>query len=74
MATVQPATRKLIDQISWYTQRARHEAWDRFGCEEQEQMLRDDLNAGMSVSLLLGALITTGLVLSLVTAVAVLLQ
>jgi hypothetical protein len=74
MATVPSAERKLVDRISWYTERARHSVWDRFGAEEQERMLRDDLSAGTSVSLLLFALIATGLMLSIVTVLAVVLR
>jgi hypothetical protein len=45
--------------------------WDQFSAEEQEKMLRDDLTAGTSVSLVLVALIATGMVLSIVTVLAV---
>ena len=71
MATVHARDSKLRDKLSSYLNRGPHSVWDRFGAEEQEQMLRDDLNAGTSVSVLLFALITTGMVLSIATLLAV---
>ena len=72
MATVQPTKPTLTEKLSWYTDHARHSVWDRFSAEEQERMLNDDLSAGASVPLLLFALITLGLVLSIATVLAVL--
>lgn len=72
MATVHRANGKLIDQLSWYTSHARHSVWDRFSAVERERMLQDDLSAGTRVALLLVALITAGMVLSMVTVLAVL--
>jgi hypothetical protein len=51
--------------------RGSHRTWDRFNADEQERMLRDDLTAGTRVSLVLFALITTGLVLSAITLLGV---
>jgi hypothetical protein len=73
MATVGHSQGKLVDKLGWYTEHYRHNVWDRFSAEDRERMLRDDLTAGTRVSLLLASLITTGLVLSAVTLVAVLL-
>lgn len=67
------ATANLRDKLSWYTTRGSHRMWDRFGADEQEQMLQDDLSAGRGVSLLLFALVTMGMLLSLVTVLAVVL-
>jgi hypothetical protein len=47
--------------------------WDSFSPDQQRQMIEDDLSAGTSVSFVLAALITTGLVMSLVTVLAVVL-
>jgi hypothetical protein len=71
MATVGPS--RLIDRISWYTDHARHRVWDRFGPAEQERMLRDDMTAGRNVSLVLFAIVTTGMLLSIITVLAVVL-
>ncbi len=73
MATVRGHKTSLTDQLSWYFERGPHRTWDRFGQEDQERMLRDDLTAGIRVSLVLVSLITTGLVLSIVTLLVVLL-
>ena len=70
MATA-PTQPKLIQKLSWYTAGARHSVWDRFSPDEQERMLEDDLNAGTSVSLVLFALITAGMLLSVVTVLAI---
>jgi hypothetical protein len=73
MATVSRPTASLTEKLSWYLERGPHGVWDRFSREDQERMLRDDLTAGTRVSLVLASLITTGLVLSIVTLLAVLL-
>jgi len=61
-----------LDKLSWYFNRCNHTQWDRFSPDQQAQMVRDDLLAGRSVSLVLGSLITAGLVLSAVTLAVVL--
>jgi len=71
MATAGPS--RLVDKLNWYTTSRAHSVWDRFPAEDKEHMLADDLSAGTSVSLLLTALITVGLVLSIVTLAGVLL-
>ena len=71
MTTAEHPKPKLTDKLSWYTERGPHRVWDRFSPEDQERMLHDDLSAGVGVSLLLFALITTGMVLSIVTVLAV---
>ncbi len=73
MAMVSPSKPKLVEKISWYTSGRAHQMWDRFSRDEQERMLEDDLTAGTRVSVLLAALIATGMVLSLITVVAVVL-
>jgi hypothetical protein len=72
MATAGPT--RLVDKLNWYTTSRAHSVWDRFSAEDKESMLVDDLSAGTSVSLLLTALITVGLVLSAVTLAGVLLM
>lgn len=62
---------KLLDKLTWYTSTARHGVWDRFSADEKERMLKDDLAAGVSVSLVLTALIAAGMLLSIVTVLAV---
>ena len=61
-----------LEKLSWYLANQRHDAWDAFGAEQQEQMIEDDLSAATNVSAILVSLVTTGLVLSIVTVVAVL--
>ena len=67
MATAHHSGSTLREKLSWFTSRSPHRFWDRFSADQQERMVRDDLTAGTSVSLLLFALITTGLVLTVVT-------
>ncbi len=74
MATVNPSKPKLIEKLAWYTNRGRHQMWDRFSAEEQEKMLSDDLQAGTKVSIVLTALISLGLAMSIITLAIVLLQ
>ena len=64
---------KLVDKLSWYNSSRAHQVWDRFSADDKERMLADDLAAGTRVSLVLSALITVGLILSIVTLIGVLL-
>jgi hypothetical protein len=73
MATVTGRKARLTEKLSWYFERGPHRVWDRFSPEDQEWMLRDDQEAGTRVSLVLVALITTGLALAIVALLAVLL-
>ncbi len=70
MATAGPT--RLVDKLNWYTTSRAHSVWDRFSADDQERMLSDELAAGTQVSLVLTALITIGLVLSVVTLIGVL--
>ena len=70
MATAGTTT-KLVDKLTWYTSQAPHRVWDRFPADEKERMLEDDLAAGVRVSLVLTALIAAGMLLSIVTVLAV---
>ena len=70
MATV-GSTTKLVDKLTWYNSTARHDVWDRFSADDKERMLEDDLAAGVQVSLVLTALITAGMLLSVATVLAV---
>ncbi len=70
MATVGSPT-KLVDKLTWYNSTARHDVWDRFSAADKERMLEDDLAAGVQVSLVLTALITAGMLLSVATVLAV---
>jgi len=65
-------SRSELEQLGWYFKRGPHTQWDRFSPDQQAEMVRADLFAGRSVSLVLGALITAGLLLSAVTLVVVL--
>lgn len=60
------------DSLAWYLGHCNHAEWDQFSVEAQERMVQDDLSAGRNVSLILLALVTTGLVLSAVTLLVVL--
>lgn len=73
MATVGPTRSSLVDKLTWYKSTARHSVWDRFAKDDQERMLADDMAAGTRVSFLLTALIATGMVLCVVTVLAVVL-
>ena len=70
MATAEST--RHCDKLNWYNATRAHSVWDRFSVEDKERMLADDLAAGTRVSLVLSALITIGLVLSVVTLAAVL--
>lgn len=73
MATVNPSGSGNLDKLAWYLDHCTHTVWDSFSPDQQRQMIEDDLSAGTSVSFVLAALITTGLVMSLVTVLAVVL-
>ena len=72
MATTNPIDRSNLEKLSWYLEHCKHTVWDTFGAEQQIKMVEDDLAAGTSVALVLGSLIATGLVLIVVTVLAVL--
>lgn len=59
-------------KLSWFMNHRPHQLWDQFSPEQQEEMVGDDLSAGVSVSMVLGSLITTGMILCIVTLLAVL--
>jgi hypothetical protein len=70
MATIsRPSTHQ--DKLGWYLGHCNHSVWDQFPPDEQARMVEDDLAAGTGVSLLLGALITLGMVLGAVTLAAI---
>lgn len=60
-------------KLSWYLSHNSHQLWDQFSPDQQEQMVEDDLSAGVSVSIVLGSLIAAGMILCIATLVAVLL-
>jgi hypothetical protein len=72
MATASSGNRSHLEKLSWYLAHQPHEVWDRFSAEQQEQMIDDDFSAATNVSAILVSLVTTGLLLSIVTVVAVL--
>jgi hypothetical protein len=63
MTTVQP-TGNPLEKLSFYLANGQHSVWDKFTPEQQRQMVEDDLAAGRSVSLVLAALITAGMLMS----------
>jgi hypothetical protein len=71
MATVPASKSTSIEKLSWYLGHARHSVWDRFGAADQQRMVEDDLAAGKSVSMVLVALITAGMLLSVVSVLVV---
>lgn len=73
MATVNTTGSGNQDKLAWYLDHCTHTVWDTFSADQQRQMIEDDLSAGTSVSLVLAALITTGLAMSLITVLAVVL-
>lgn len=73
MATANPSGSGNLDKLGWYLDHHTHTAWDTFSADQQRKMIEDDLSAGTSVSLLLAALITVGLVMSIVTVLTVVL-
>lgn len=72
MATDRPHTSGPLAKLSWYFSHAQHSVWDRFGSDQQQKMVEDDLTAGKSVAILLFALISTGLVMSIVSLLVIL--
>ena len=73
MATANRQGSDVLEKLGWHLSHHAHTIWDTFSADERRKMVEDDMTAGTSVSLLLAALITTGLVLSAVTLLAVLL-
>ena len=54
-------------KLRWFLKHRPHERWDQFSPDQQEQMVSEDLFAGTSVSMVLVALITAGMLLSTIT-------
>ena len=73
MTSANPADSRNLEKLSWYLDHCQHTVWDRFSTDQQRQMVEEDLFAGKSVSMLLVALISAGLTLSLLTVLAVVL-
>lgn len=73
MATASPTGSDHLKKLAWYLDHRSHSAWDTFSPAQQNEMIEEDLAAGTWVSLVLGSLITAGLVLCTVTLLAVLL-
>jgi hypothetical protein len=71
MATVSKRSSSL-EKLDWYLQHCNHAVWDRFSGDEQRAMVDEDLFAAHSVSIVLVSLIATGMVLSAVTLLAIL--
>jgi hypothetical protein len=71
MATINPESGTLA-KLGWYLDHHAHSVWDQFNSQQQQQMVEDDITAGISVSMLLVALITSGMLLSIITVLAVL--
>jgi hypothetical protein len=72
MATAQPNSTNPLDKLSFYLAQGQHSVWDRFSPDQQRQMVEDDLAAGRSVSLVLAALITAGMLMSIGSMVLIL--
>ena len=72
MAVVEARSNNL-QKLSWYLNHKPHQLWDQFSPDQQEQMVGDDLSAGVSVSIVLGSLIAAGMILCIATLAAVLL-
>jgi hypothetical protein len=70
MATVNRNS-STLDKLGWYLGHREHTAWDKFSADDRQQMIEEDLLAGRSVSLVLVALISTGLLLSIVSLLVV---
>lgn len=66
MATIGQGTSHL-EKLGWYLGHCNHQQWDRFSTDSQQRMVEEDLSAGTSVSLVLGSLITIGMLLSAIT-------
>jgi hypothetical protein len=73
MATANRTGSGYLEKLTWYLGHHAHTVWDTFSADQQKKMVQKDLSAGTSVALLLVSLITAGLVLSIVTVLAVLL-
>jgi hypothetical protein len=58
-------------KLSWFLNHRPHRLWDQFSPDQQEEMVGDDLSAGVSVSMVLGSLIATGMLLCIATLAAV---
>ena len=58
-------------KLSWFLNHRPHQLWDQFSPEQQEEMVGDDLTAGVTVSVVLGSLIAAGMLLCIATLVAV---
>ena len=71
MVSADPTRSNTLEKLSWYLGHKQHTVWDQFDTDQQRQMVEEDLLAGKSVSLLLVSLITAGLVLSMITVLAV---
>ena len=71
MATVQTRSDNR-QKLSWFLNHRPHQLWDQFSPEQQEEMVGDDLSASVSVSMVLGSLITAGMILCIATLAAVL--
>ena len=63
-----------LEKLGWYLEHCNHGAWDRFSADEQRAMVDEDLTAARSVSLVLGSLITAGMLLAAVTLLIVVLR
>ena len=72
MTATDPAASSDLEKLSWYLENQRHSIWDQFSKDQQSEMVKEDLFAGKSVSLLLVALISAGLILSAITLLSVL--
>ncbi len=71
MATVDGRPRNA-QKLSWYLNHNVHQVWDRFSADQQDEMVGDDLSAGVTVSMVLVSLIATGMLLCIATLAAVL--
>jgi hypothetical protein len=72
MATANPGGRNNPEKLSWYLDHCAHAVWDSFDADEQNRMIEDDLAAGKRVAMVLVSLVATGLVLIVITVLAVL--
>jgi hypothetical protein len=73
MATVE-ARNEYRQKLSWFLSHRPHQLWDQFTPDQQEEMVSDDLSAGLSVSIELASLIATGMILCIATLAAVILM
>ena len=72
MATATSGKHDHLEKLSWYLAQCPHDVWNKFSAEQQEKMVEDDLCAATNVSMILGSVITAGLVLSIITLAVVL--